>query len=402
MKKINYKSDFDFILRLRDCKEPEKTVPFPECDFDARFWTAIKANAYTASSKGGVYTNCFRTEDGGIHFVFDNHRMGVGVLQWEPHFELPNSLYPDSIQDRFSKEPLDIELVTGAGDNPTTAEVEASLPLIKGDKGDRGDRGEKGEKGDGFTPAQIAKLDALPEAEALNADIDAAARRGFVDLWNAACGEWGGFNPETELFELNGLTDMSYREALEIYNFSSPGLLSASTREHVFFRSKLRTMLPIYEANVQKNWKQAFFGSPNLEVVSFSPGAANVVDGRQMFSYCPKLKRILPGVNAENCNATGMFEYCYALEEAKLMNIKNSVSFAWSPFLSLESLEYIIDNRPTYFTNAITITVHPDVYAKLTGDTSNAAAAALTAEELAAWQQIVADAAAKNISFATV
>lgn len=400
MKKINYKSDFDAVLKLRDGRGKE--IPFPDCDWEAIFWTFSKSRVFRASCIGGECVNCIRENDGRFRVVFNGHGIGVGILKWEPHFKLPDTLFPDGVRNIYVPMPLDIELVTGAGDNPTTAEVEASLPLIKGDKGDRGDRGEKGEKGDGFTPAQIAKLDALPEAEALNADIDDAARRGFVDLWNAACGEWGGFNPETELFELNGLTDMSYREALEIYNFSSPGLLGASTREHVFFRSKLRTMLPIYEANVQKNWKQAFFGSPNLEVVSFSPGAANVVDGRQMFSYCPKLKRILPGVNAENCNATGMFEYCYALEEAKLMNIKNSVSFAWSPFLSLESLEYIIDNRPTYFTNAITITVHPDVYAKLTGDTSNAAAAALTAEELAAWQQIVADAAAKNISFATV
>ena len=53
-------------------------------------------------------------------------------------------------------------------------------------------------------------------------------------------------------------------------------------------------------------------------------------------------------------------------------------------------------------TAAITITVHPDVYAKLTGDTTNEAAAALTPEELAAWQQVLADAVDRNISFATV
>lgn len=47
------------------------------------------------------------------------------------------------------------------------------------------------------------------------------------------------------------------------------------------------------------------------------------------------------------------------------------------------------------------ITVHPDSYAKLTGDTTNAAAAALTEEELAQWMQIVTDAAAKKITFIT-
>ena len=47
------------------------------------------------------------------------------------------------------------------------------------------------------------------------------------------------------------------------------------------------------------------------------------------------------------------------------------------------------------------MTVHPDVYAKLTGDTTNAAAAALAADVLTQWQQVLADAMAKNISFAT-
>lgn len=148
MTKINYKSDFDFILRLKDCADPKKTVPFPDGNFDARFWTSNKANAYTASYRDGVYTNCFRTEDGGMHFVFDDHRMGKGTLHWEPHFELPNDIYPDNMQDLYRKAALDIELVDGDGDCPTTAELEAMLPYIKGEPFTFED----------FTPEQIAEL----------------------------------------------------------------------------------------------------------------------------------------------------------------------------------------------------------------------------------------------------
>lgn len=148
MTKINYKSDFDFILRLKDCADPKKTVPFPDGNFDARFWTSSKANAYTASYRDGVYTNCFRTEDGGMHFVFDDHRMGKGTLHWEPHFELPNDIYPDNMQDLYRKAALDIELVDGDGDCPTTAELEAMLPYIKGEPFTYED----------FTPEQIAEL----------------------------------------------------------------------------------------------------------------------------------------------------------------------------------------------------------------------------------------------------
>lgn len=131
MKKINYKSDFDFIMRLRDCKDPEKTVEWPEGDFEAVFWAASKANSYRAGRRGGVCENCFPTEDGGMHFVFDKHRLGVGTLKWEPHFELANVIYPDGKEDVYSKEPLGIELVDGPGDCPTTAEVEALVPFIR-------------------------------------------------------------------------------------------------------------------------------------------------------------------------------------------------------------------------------------------------------------------------------
>lgn len=148
MRNVNYKSDFDFIMRLKDCADDTKTVPFPDCDFEAMFWTSSKTKAYIASCKGGVCTNCFRTKDGDMHFVFDNQHMGLGTLHWEPHFELPNDLYSDSIQDLFRKASLDIKLVDGDGDCPTTAEIEFIAPFIKGDAFTYAD----------FTPEQITEL----------------------------------------------------------------------------------------------------------------------------------------------------------------------------------------------------------------------------------------------------
>lgn len=52
MRKVNYRSDFDFVLRLFDCRGVE--VGFPEYDWVARFWTGVKANAYEVSCIGGV------------------------------------------------------------------------------------------------------------------------------------------------------------------------------------------------------------------------------------------------------------------------------------------------------------------------------------------------------------
>lgn len=50
MKKINYRSDFDFILRLTDCAGNE--MGFPPNDWEARFYTSSNANTFVASCKG--------------------------------------------------------------------------------------------------------------------------------------------------------------------------------------------------------------------------------------------------------------------------------------------------------------------------------------------------------------
>ena len=129
MRKVNYKSDFDFVMRLKAASGKE--VPFPECDWDAEFWTSSKTNAYRASCIGGEYVNFFREADGSIHFVFNCHRMGKGVLKWEPHFCFPNGMYPDGIQDQFRKAQLDIELVDGDGDDVAdTPDVEVYMPAV--------------------------------------------------------------------------------------------------------------------------------------------------------------------------------------------------------------------------------------------------------------------------------
>lgn len=59
----------------------------------------------------------------------------------------------------------------------------------------------------------------------------------------------------------------------------------------------------------------------------------------------------------------------------------------------------MIDNAAN--TKEIQVYVHPNVYAKLTGDTTNAAAAALSEEELAEWMALLPLAAEKNIQFAS-
>lgn len=128
MMKINYKSDFDFILRLTDCEGND--LGWPKFDWKAKFYTFSLSNVFTASCIGGVTENCYN-DGGGIHVVFDNHKLAIGSLQCEITVELPDGRYSDGYHRVVTPEPLDIELVKGRGDCPSTRAVAVvTLPVL--------------------------------------------------------------------------------------------------------------------------------------------------------------------------------------------------------------------------------------------------------------------------------
>ena len=125
--KINYKSDFDIILHIKDHEGIDKG--FPSFDWIAKFYTTSKATAYTAAFINGKYINCFN-DDGQIHIVFNDQKMGAGKLNVEFKSSYPNTIYPDGHRDVYEPMPLDIELVTGAGEDSGTYDVEITIPFV--------------------------------------------------------------------------------------------------------------------------------------------------------------------------------------------------------------------------------------------------------------------------------
>lgn len=109
-----------------------------------------------------------------------------------------------------------------------------------------------------------------------------------------------------------------------------------------------------------------------------------------MFRNCQKLQTILPAISVNSSTALsniGNFQFCYALHNVRINALRGDVSFQWSPLLSLESLQYIVNNAAN--TTSITITVHADVYAKLMDETNTE------------WHAVQTAAANKNIAFAS-
>lgn len=145
MTKINYKSDFDFILKLKDGAGHD--LGFPDYGWEAMFWTSSKASPFKASCFGGVCKNCY-DDEGQIHIVADNHNLGIGALKVEFRAELPREIYPDDYQRNVMPEPLGIELIREKGELPSEIEAELLLPYIKGEPFTYED----------FTPEQIAEL----------------------------------------------------------------------------------------------------------------------------------------------------------------------------------------------------------------------------------------------------
>lgn len=461
--KINYRSDFVAVLELADAAG--KPIPFPDCDFEAVFWTGNANRKYAISRRGDVLTNCRREPGGGIRAIFDHHGMGVGELKWEPKFRLPDGEFPDGYQDVMRPMSLGVILVTGPGDLPSAAEIAVTLPYIKGDKGDNGapgatgpqgpqgpagPKGDKGDKGKAFTyddftpeqleglrgpqgksftfsdltPGQIAELQrpATEAAQLVSSAIDnvtatnnavtrdealrVEAEQARVEAEQARASEFAGFAQAIdkgslrlfdlqweqaggsvivsgETYGLNGINDLSLSEAMDIYRRSAYVTLShtdsLSVARAVIGGAPCRTLLPLRVVTPFANLTN-LYSNCQAEIIrvtytrSFWASALNWA-----FSDCTKLRRIEDDIYCGKI-LTNAFLRCYALEHLHIGRIQNSLDLSACSKLSLDSISYIVTQANNSAT--ITITLHPDAYARVTDD-------------------IFAAAAAKNITIAT-
>lgn len=269
---------------------------------------------------------------------------------------------------------------------------------------------------EGQTPADFREVTAAERAK-LEAAAEAWRRppQLFIDQWNAACGIWGRYNEATGYFELNGLTDITYAEAVRILAYGP--LLGDSPFVFGFTDNKIRTNIPAKRASGLGYISRfrAFmtrFSSSITEVVNLSDTLGNVTYVR---SYREILNNSLRTDDSWSHYTFGAKKYIGILDMSQSrtypsfgVGSKNvtelylkgiHTNLEGDSLLSLKAgcWRYWVENSTA--TAPVTWTVPSTVYAKLTGDTTNAAAAALTEEELAEWMQLIPLAAEKNITF---
>ena len=305
-------------------------------------------------------------------------------------------------------------------------------------RGEKGADGRDGKDGADGKDAQVtqAQLDSIAQAvkaelqatlptggsatitpEAEQAIVNKAAKQAFIKQWNTACDIYGRYNPETDLYELNGVTNLSEQEAREILNMGYFDQTSQGTNMKTNY---CRTLLPViagYTCNLQGVF--AFcMAAEALRVQTYytrvAPGRDNcdtylqaVSNTREFARLSSKtLRRVYPKLKlpTQESSVTAQNVHFYnttfnVIEELWLhsasLNFYSDV-LRNNTALKFECWKYLVDNAVG--TKAISIKVHPDVYARMYNDEWSNYPANTTAEQ---WKELGQAAIAKQIQFTT-
>ena len=241
--------------------------------------------------------------------------------------------------------------------------------------------------------ATTADVDAMPAARESSMEVEDVYRpemKVFDDEWRAA---GGTVIVSGVTYGCNGTDDLTYEEAVEIKQLYSKRKTDDYSR--MFFAAKVRALLPIWLPNASVKLSSMFQSAAGLAKIVFrsnvSPCIVRIGDFTTTFHTCSNLKEIDGVLDVSNMTSPiyyPTFMLDGRLEDVWISGLKYSANFQDCKSLSLASLQYLVDNAAN--TTAITITVHPDVYSKLTDENNTE------------WNALLALAAEKNITFATV
>lgn len=179
-------------------------------------------------------------------------------------------------------------------------------------------------------------------------------------------------------YYLNGLGDITEEQMVNIYNAGAFGV--SESVQGFLENCKVRTNIPLQGMNVRRFKKFDFtysFSSEQLEIVALTNGKNDEsypvilksING--FLVYANKVKRVLGVIDVKSISGWTSIFGMY-LEYINLKNMTSSIRFPDSSLLSKESVVYMIENSSP--STAITITLHPDAYARLADDTDIVAA----------------------------
>lgn len=214
---------------------------------------------------------------------------------------------------------------------------------------------------------------------------DMAKKRLFIDMWNSACGSYGQYNADTGFFELNGLTDITYEEAIPIY-LRKTG--TSYDYRSLFFNSKIRTNLMQSDRGIPEVNFSDCFNASSVEVIRL-PDNTGLGSVFGMLSNTNRLKKIIGRLRINQMTGSRDFGGTQSpLEEIWLMLLSKPLDISAYPKIKSECIKFLVENSNNGNTS-VDVYVHQDIYEKLT-DSSNSE-----------WNEILQIATERNISFLT-
>ena len=184
------------------------------------------------------------------------------------------------------------------------------------------------------------------------------------------------YNSATGFFECNGVNDLNVADARNI-NIACSQMRNTHNAEFMFALYKFRTLpkVSIYVGGDSVSADRMFQLCNTLESIDLS-GVMAFGLMIMMFRFCSNLhtiKGLTMAQNIQEDGARGAFIGCAKLRNVEIRNAKVNISFSDSPLLSLDSIQYLVTNAAN--TSPITVTLHPDAYARLTDEIITAATA---------------------------
>lgn len=246
-------------------------------------------------------------------------------------------------------------------------------------------------------PSEAERYREVTAAEKMKIEAEDIARQtakypqAFIDRWDSDFGELGGYDmvnaPDAKHpFRAYDLW-LTYEEALIVDRWSIPLMQPGTWPLSFDCQQNLRTLKPFgfKEPNQYIGIGLGSMRNKTVETlywphVSLTGGGSvwmMSLRSLDVFKFAADSKIDAPNLENFTCNFLNGHYW------------RANVSFPTSSKLTMASVKCLVDVMGAKEGNAVVITVHPDVYAKLT-DESNAE-----------WNQLLKDAALKNISFAS-